>query len=124
MQRDPVPATLELATLRQLGARTSRDLVAESIDIFHRETPPGLRRLRSALAESDTETLVETAHRLKGGVVNVGAKRMSWLCGMLEEAGRGGLLGRAKEILRDIEREHQRVQEVLEEYQIEEEGQS
>jgi HPt (histidine-containing phosphotransfer) domain-containing protein len=69
--------------------------------------------MRQALADSDVATLEREAHTLKGGSRELGARRLNELCFELEEMARAGTWSAGEELLREVEREFEALQEEL-----------
>lgn len=94
------------------------------IETYFTQTPKHLAEIRTAIANKDPVTLKVTAHTLKGGSSQLGAKRLSELCQELEYMGRQGMTeapgqaecfatGKASLQLFQIEMEWERVQAAL-----------
>ena len=91
--------------LRALEEGGSAGLVAELIDIFLKEQPQHLVRLRQGLAGRDAGLVERVAHTLKGSSGNLGAKDLSKTCGELQEVARGADWAQAEALVVRIERE-------------------
>jgi len=102
-----------LAELRRLQSASSPDLLSNVIDLFIEETPRRLAAMRSALEQSNPKMIASEAHALKGSSWQLGAKRMSELCEILEEQGRAGTAGGASVLLPVLEEEFARVRKAL-----------
>ncbi len=99
-----------LAGLRELGGD---DLLSELAGLFLEDTPQRLEGLREAIENGDAPAVERTAHALKGSSANIGAVAMSELTAQLQDAGRGGVLSGAPELLERLEREFERVRAEL-----------
>jgi len=102
------------AKLHALRADYGTRFVVEVIDLFLADTPIRLEKLRQALENEDAQTLVKTAHALKGSCSNLGAGRMAKRCSELEALGREERLRGAGSLYRQLEREFRFVRQVFE----------
>ncbi len=92
-----------VAELRTLTERAGFDVVGEVLDLFRRDTPTRLQRLRQALAEGDGRGVAELAHTLKGSTASLGALEMTAACRRLEALAQDGQLGPAPDVLDQLE---------------------
>jgi PAS domain S-box-containing protein len=82
-----------------LGLRAFRvpgepDPVERLVELFVRDAPARLSRVRTAVQENDPHALEEAAHALKGSTSTLGAHTMQELCAALEDrASSGDLVG-------------------------------
>ncbi|OAI39826.1 hypothetical protein AYO40_05390 [Planctomycetaceae bacterium SCGC AG-212-D15] len=102
-----------LADLKQMGVDTGADVIGDLLSLFRADVPPLLQSLKAAVEAGDAQKLKESAHSLKGGAANLGAKAMAAICFELEKKGREGTIDGAAEHLPEIERQFQLVCEVL-----------
>ncbi|HEY2737252.1 MAG TPA: ATP-binding protein, partial [Thermoanaerobaculia bacterium] len=111
------PARLE--QLRDLEEVTGRPIVRQIIAVFLAETPKRVEEIRDALAKGDASALTFVAHSLKGSSGQLGAVRLTALCGELEAGGRSGLpahrTAALSEVLTALETELTRVEPLLRE---------
>jgi CheY-like chemotaxis protein len=85
-----------LLGLRAYSVPGEPDPVTRLIDLFLRDAPARLGRIRTALQQNDAEALRDTAHALKGSAGTIGAHKMEELCAELEDqASSGSLQGSA-----------------------------
>ncbi len=90
-----------LAGLRQLGAESGRDIVAQLTTLFLTTAIETLERIHQALADRDPAALGRAAHAIKGSSATVGAHVLARLSGELErQAGVGDLDGAAATTVR------------------------
>jgi len=90
-----------LAGLRQLGAESGRDIVAQLTTLFLSTAIETLERVHQALADRDAAALGRAAHAIKGSSATVGAHLLARLAGELErQAGDGDLDGAAATTVR------------------------
>jgi HPt (histidine-containing phosphotransfer) domain-containing protein len=109
---DPSTASLDasvLETIRALDRQGTAEILKNVIDIFFRETPPLLQALHQAASQGDAAALQRTAHSLKSGSDNLGARRLAELCRELEASARSGDLARAPLQVAEIEAEYGKV---------------
>jgi PAS domain S-box-containing protein len=112
------PASVDPAALDALAALQGPedgDIVAELVEIFHRETAPRLDRLDAAVRGEDSEVLMREAHGLKGTAASIGANRLSQIAKSMEDGGRAGSTLGADRLLRDLREEYGRVTVALRE---------
>lgn len=70
--------------------------------------------LKEALAAGDTAAFTKTAHSFKGSCINIGVPHLGELCQAAEAAGRAGDLEQGEVLLEKIEKELERVVDMLE----------
>jgi TMAO reductase system sensor TorS len=115
IETDTLPETdapLDAGTLeaiRALDGQGSAEVLKKVIDIFFREMPPMLQSLHEAASQGDAVALQRTAHSLKSGSANLGARRLAELCRELEATARSGDLARAPLQVAEIEAEFGKV---------------
>ena len=95
--------------LRQLRRPDKPDPVIELIDMFVRDTPERLQKLRTAVAQYNAEDLAAVAHNLRGCASSIGATHLSNLCQKLEENAERRAVQISTPLLREIESEFERV---------------
>src|SRR5438445_6124561 len=83
--------------LRQLRRPDKPDPVIELIDMFVRDTPERLHKLRTAVAQYNAEDLAAVAHNLRGCASSIGATQLASLCEKLEQNAEAGQLGRSED---------------------------
>jgi two-component system, sensor histidine kinase and response regulator len=103
-----------LAELRELREPGMPDPLVELIDLFLKDAPSRIDKLRTAIAQNDPGALCAAAHSLKGSASNLGAKNMAEHCMHLEKQARAGMLTEAPQWLQRIETEFSRVYTALE----------
>ena len=74
-----------LLSLRAYRVPGEPDPVTRIIDLFLRDAPARVSRIRTALQENDARALREAAHALKGSAGTLGAQRIEELCAELED---------------------------------------
>jgi len=101
--------TSAIELLRQLRRPGKPDPVAELIDMFVRDTPERLQKLRTAVAQYNAEDLAAVAHNLRGCASSIGAAHLANLCQKLEENAERRAVQISTPLLREIESEFDRV---------------
>jgi PAS domain S-box-containing protein len=100
----PVPATAVFDPDEALS-RVAGDhgLLGELVQIFQRETPKMLARIRQSIAEGDMTTLEGTAHTLRGSITCFGGHRAARVALALEMTGRSGVTAGAAARMSELE---------------------
>jgi hypothetical protein len=81
-QRAIDPAAI--GRLRQLAAKGNLSLVGELIELFRKDSPDALQKMRDFLAAQDFPRLSQKAHAVKSSAANIGALRLRDLCERIE----------------------------------------
>lgn len=76
--------------LRDIAAKTDAAFVNQVITLFERQVPTGIYEIEEAVTEGDNTKLWQTAHKLKGTCLNVGAKKLAELFRLIEIKGKNG----------------------------------
>lgn len=76
-----------------------RDLLAELVQIFHAESTPMLQRLEDAIDTADARRVQETAHKLCGSLMVLGAGPALQAARALESLGQRGTVTGAGDLL-------------------------
>ncbi len=92
-----------LDNIRSLDPDGESGVLREVIGIYIDEAPAHLTNLRQALARGDGAELARIAHAMKSASHNVGASQLGEVCRQLEAIGRSADLGRARELVADVE---------------------
>lgn len=108
---EPVLDWTTLANLRALGGDSR--FLAELIDDFLAETRRLLDRMDAAVMTGDGPKFRASSHTLRGGLGDMGAKRMQRLCLEFRRPTRERLLAEGSEHLRALRQEFARVGEAL-----------
>ncbi len=82
-----------------------RDLLREIVDLFVEETPGMLAEIRRCAGEGDAGGLERVAHRLRGTLLNFGARPAAEAALALEQMGRSGDLAGAPSRLSELDLE-------------------
>src|SRR5213075_2667798 len=101
------PSAIEV--LRQLRRPGKPDPVTELIDMFVRDTPERLHKLRTAVAQYNSEDLAAVAHNLRGCASSIGATQLAILCEKLEANAERRAVQISTPLLKEIESEFDRV---------------
>jgi HPt (histidine-containing phosphotransfer) domain-containing protein len=110
-----------IASLRELQDEGEPDIIVELSDLFFQNAPEKIQAIRNAVQKGDAKALHVAAHSLKSSSSYLGATELSAIAKELENMGRAGEIGGAKEKLEKIESEYERVRSALE---IERKGQA
>jgi two-component system sensor histidine kinase/response regulator len=105
------PLDLEKALERAMG---DKDFLKMLIGGFIQELPDQIESLKIAVAGTDTVTLTEQAHKLKGAAANLSAYGVSSAAKSLEEIGRSQNMDEANQILEVLLNESKRLTEYIE----------
>lgn len=95
--------------LRQLRRPDKPDPVIELIDMFTRDTPERLHKIRTAVAQYNAEELAAVAHNLRGCASSIGATQLANLCQKLEENAERRAMQVSTPLIKEIESEFDRV---------------
>ena len=104
-----------VATLRELAAEGEPGLFGELAGLFLAELEPRIEGIRSGVLAGDAGEVSRWAHSLKGSAGNLGAGRLSAVCGRIEQEARGGGTTESATLLPAMEAEARRVRVALEE---------
>jgi CheY-like chemotaxis protein len=111
-----------LLGLREFRLPGEPDPVVGLVELFLREAPARLARIRAALEQADAQALRAAAHALKGSAGTLGACGVQDLCGELEELAESGRLDGAAELVQALEAAVERTGPALQELRTVEEG--
>jgi HPt (histidine-containing phosphotransfer) domain-containing protein len=93
-----------LDNIRAVHREGAPKLLERVINIYFESSPKLLQTLRDAIAGDDAaETIERAAHSLKSSSANLGATRLTALCGDLEKMARENRTEGAKAIVIEIE---------------------
>ncbi len=126
--REPVAPALPAATaldepdldesiLREIAEFAPEDgaaLLRELVAMFFAEAPARLGNLEAGIAAADCSRVTRAAHAMKGSAGNIGARKISALCGRLERQGREGLEPDAPALVAALREELEGVRRVFE----------
>ena len=105
------PLDLENALERAMG---DKDFLKMLLGGFIQELPDQIESLKVAVAGTDTVTLAEQAHKLKGAAANFSAYGVSSAAKSLEDIGRSQNMDKANQILEVLLNESKRLTEYIE----------
>ena len=106
-------AIAAIRALEKGGAPGSEGLLGRLVELYARSAPELLDRFRDAVRRGDEAEARTAVHTLKSSSANMGAMRLSALCGELEARVSSGLRGDEAERLAEIEAEYGRVEKAL-----------
>ena len=110
----PVLDAAVMAAIRSLGAAGEPDVYAQIAQLFLADVPVHLSALRTAIADNSAESVRQIAHRLRGGTLEMGARRMAPVCAALERGAHAGSLADASGFADTLDREFAAVRAALE----------
>ena len=105
----------QIDQLRALPGRKHASLLEDLAEIFLNETPPALVGLHAGIDRRDAKEITRVAHRLAGGVANLGGARMQVAARSVEQAGRNEAWDALPGLMTKLESEWERVRSALEE---------
>jgi two-component system, sensor histidine kinase and response regulator len=121
---DPVPdgevvsgeaeGPLDRAIVESLLELGGREMLSELVEMFCDDVSSGLSSLKEAAERGDASSVGRTAHTLKGGSGNMGARRLATVCAELEKVGASGDLASAPALIERLEAEFERARPALE----------
>ena len=89
-------------------------MIIELTEMFVEDARSALVTLKVATEEGDAESVERISHTLKGSSGNMGAWRMAEICAKLERVGASEDPSHARELLKKLEVEFERVRRALE----------
>ena len=102
-----------LARLRELQEPGEQDFVTELIDSFLGDLAAKVKRITAAMADGNLHGVERVVHGLKSSSGNLGAMRLSQLCGMIELLTNRGETAGVPELISELAAELARVDPVL-----------
>jgi CheY-like chemotaxis protein len=110
------PSVLDAAIIRRLerlGEATGQDLMGKLATLFLADSDDRIDELRAALACSDVEAVVRSAHTLSGSGANLGATDLARLCATLSMPSAAADPAYSRTLFDGIEAELRRVRSAL-----------
>lgn len=98
-----------LEMLRGLSLPGESDVLRDVLEIYQRDLPVRLERLRVAVLAADAVAIERVTHSIKGSAGNIGARHLQEACRHVEDAAREKDMTRVGVALPDLEREAARV---------------
>lgn len=74
--------------LRDIAAKTDAAFVNQVISLFEKQVPAGIVEVQTGLATGDYTLIWQTAHKLKGTCLNIGARKLAELFRLIELKGK------------------------------------
>jgi signal transduction histidine kinase/DNA-binding response OmpR family regulator len=108
---DPLDQTA-LGNLRKLEDATP-GLLKNVAELFLRDAPIGLERLKDAVRTEDAELVGRLAHMMKGSAGNLGARGMAAICAKVEADAAAGDFGFVPTRVQELDQEFDRVRSAL-----------
>jgi len=103
-----------LAEIRRVERMTGTPVLRRAIESYLRTAPATIAAIRQGLVAGDHEAVRIAAHTLKSPSAQVGARRLSKACAELEALARSGALAEADALSAALDREFERVRQLLE----------
>ena len=110
---EPVIDTEILQELKDMAGDDADLMVAELIDSYLEDALPKLQGVFQALETNDAESLRSNAHALRSLSVTIGAVSLARICTELETIGRSGTTSGASNLVKELDREYQKVETAL-----------
>jgi PAS domain S-box-containing protein len=107
-----------LESLRGLRFPGEPDPLVEILDVFLRDTPLRMREAEVAASRDDVEGLRIAAHTLKGSANNLGARRLGFLAGHVENAAKCPDWDMIRRLLPEVSAELDALNAVLQEERL------
>jgi CheY-like chemotaxis protein len=107
-----------LESLRGLRFPGEPDPLVEILDVFLRDTPLRMREAEVAASRDDVEGLRIAAHTLKGSANNLGARRLGFLAGHMENAAKCPNWDTIRRLLPEVSTELDALNALLEEERL------
>ncbi len=102
--------------LEELAQELDKEFAKEMAGMFVNDTPTLIDAIQKSIDAKDSALLAQTAHKLKGSSLNLGATRMAALCLELELLGKSGAPISQGTSIESILEEFQRVKQFLLQY--------
>ena len=102
-----------LGQLRVIEQAGESGLVRRAVDLYLESSDELSRALRGAVADGDAAATARTAHALKSGSAQLGARRIESLCKEIEARGRAGALEGIEGLMSELSTELEAVREAL-----------
>ena len=95
-----------------------RDFLSKIIRIFLDTTPDLLESAREAIANKDASAIEESAHKIKGALLNINAPQAADLALRMEEAAKRGDFSQTDSLFSDFEQEYLNLYQILSQHPI------
>lgn len=102
--------------LDELASELDHDFTVEISQLYLQDAPLQIEAIAEALKGKNTNALIQSAHKLKGSSLNIGAACLGSICLRLEQMGRSGLPYEEAGAVQDLRTEFDVVKTLLEEY--------
>jgi len=102
--------------LKQLEEDYGKEMALKIVGMFIPDAAARIAQIDRAITQEDFRALEESAHSLKGGAANIGAKEMAELCERLETQGELGDLGDAPEVMKKLSASWTEVRSLITQY--------
>lgn len=108
------PDVIDEAAMQRLLRIGGKDLVAELIAIFLKNTPVRIQAAMAAATSGRMEQVLVAAHSLKSSCANIGANRMNQIAAEIEKHAQNNANGNIAAMLRELDDAFQKVRVALE----------
>jgi HPt (histidine-containing phosphotransfer) domain-containing protein len=102
--------------LDELASELDRDFAVEICGMYIQDTPEQIEVIAAALEKKDSAALTQSAHKLKGSSLNIGAAYFGSICLQLEQMGKSGMPLQETGAIQELKTEFEVVRGVLQEY--------
>ncbi len=102
--------------LDELASELDHDFAVEISQLYIQDAPLQIEAIAEAIRGKKTEALIQSAHKLKGSSLNIGAVRLSSICLRLEQMGKSGMPLEEDGDVQNLKAEFDTVQTLLEAY--------
>ncbi|CAN5478643.1 hypothetical protein BH11BAC2_BH11BAC2_23140 [soil metagenome] len=74
--------------LQDIGKNTDPGFLQQVMDMFMKQAPEGIEKMQDAYERGDFTVLWQSAHKLKGTSLNIGARKLAAICREIENRGK------------------------------------
>lgn len=107
-----------LDTLKRVGLKCGSDLLNDVLNIFKKEFPSNVQKLKSAIQDENWQEVENIAHKLKGSARNIGGILLAEKCRKIEELCSSAKMSKiSNRLIYEIEKCFDDVSAFLQEYQ-------
>lgn len=102
--------------LAELALELDYDFTVEISGMYLQDAPLQIEAIEEAMRGKKSDALIQSAHKLKGSSLNIGAACMGSICLRLEQMGRSGMPFEETGVLQELKIEFAVVRTFLEAY--------
>ncbi|MFZ1977321.1 MAG: Hpt domain-containing protein [Bacteroidota bacterium] len=107
--------------LDELASELDHDFTVEISEMYVKDAPLQIKAIAEAMRGKNSDALIQSAHKLKGSSLNIGAVSIGSMCLRLEQLGKSGMPFEEAGDIQDLKTEFDIVKTLLEAY-IKKEG--